>query len=317
MAVQTELHRHLDVSLRPETFLRLAQARGLEPESTSLEAFREKILIRQPMTDLNAVLAEFQRVQNVLDRPDVLEQIAFEVVEDCYREGTRKVELRFSPSFACEKSHLKWEDALDGFEAGMKRALTQFSDMKAGLICIASREYGIEQVEKSIEFFLKFQERFVGMDLAGNEADHPARLFRRSFQKVKDRGARITIHAGEASGPEMIWEAIEDLGAERIGHGISCVRDPILMDFLAEKKICLEMCPTSNWLTQAVPSLALHPLPHVLRAGVPVCINTDDPGLFGVSLVDEIQICRREMGMSDAEIAACFAHADRASFISG
>ncbi len=315
MAVQTELHRHLDVSLRPETFLRLAQERGLEAESTSLEAFKEKILIKSPMTDLNAVLLEFQLVQSVLDRPDVLEQIAFEVVEDCYREGTRKVELRYSPEFACEKSRLKWEDSLDGFEAGVKRAIARYPDMKAGLICIASREYGLESAEKTVEFFLKFQERFVGLDLAGNEADHPARLFRHSFQKAKDRGARLTIHAGEASGPDMIWEAIQDLGAERIGHGISCVKDPELMRYLAEKQICLEMCPTSNWLTQAVPSFAEHPLPTVLRAGIPVCINTDDPALFGASLVDEIAICREKMGMSAAEIASCFAHADRASFI--
>src|SRR5687768_13578138 len=128
MSVQTELHRHLDVSMRPGTFLRLLQERGHEAESTSVEAFKDKILLRKPMNDLNSVLAEFERVQFVLDRPDVLEQIAFEVVEDCYREGTRKVELRYSPAFTCERSKLPWEDSLDGFEAGVKRALAQYPD---------------------------------------------------------------------------------------------------------------------------------------------------------------------------------------------
>src|SRR5690349_1154333 len=97
--LQTELHRHLDVSVRSETMLKLAQERGLESQSTSLEEFRKKIFLKKPLTDLASVLATFSLFQKVLDRPEVLEEVAFEVIEDCYREGTRKVELRFSPSF--------------------------------------------------------------------------------------------------------------------------------------------------------------------------------------------------------------------------
>lgn len=313
---QTELHRHLDVSARTSTMLRLAQERGLEAQSTSLEAFREKLIMKSPMTDLNAVLSQFSLFQMVLDRPDVLEEVAFEVVEDCRAEGTTQVELRFAPGFVCEFSKLKWEDALDGFEAGIQKALAKYPEMKAGMLCIAARNYGVDEAMRTMEFYLKHQERFIGVDLAGNEADFPSRLFEKPLKKAVSRGGKATVHAGEAAGPESIWEAVELLGAKRIGHGIRCVEDPHLMEYLAKNQICLEMCPTSNWLTQCVPSLKEHPLPQVLRAGIPVCINTDDPGIFGVTLPSEIEVCRREMGMSESEIAQCMQHAATATFLS-
>ena len=295
--------------------LRLAQERGIEAQSTSLEAFRQKLILREPLHDLGAVLGTFQLFQRVLDRPEVLEQVAFEVVEDVRLEGTRRVELRFSPGFVCERSGLSWEDALTGFEAGLRRAAQAFPEVRTGLICIASRDYGIESAAHTAEFFLKHRDRFVGLDLAGNEQDFPCRLFENAFRPVRDQGLNITIHAGESAGPDQIWEAIEHLGARRIGHGIACVRDPQLMERLRRDSICLEMCPTSNWLTRCVPSFEAHPLPRVLRAGIPVCINTDDPGVFAVTLPEEVRICREKMGMTDAEISQCFKHAEKASFL--
>lgn len=313
--MNTELHRHLDVSIRLTTLLRLAQERGLEAQSTSLEAFREKLVLREPLADLSSVLATFVLFQKVLDRPEVLEQVAFEVVEDCWNEGTHAAELRFSPSFVSEFSGLSWENVLTGFERGLKRALQKYPSMRAGLICIASRDYGADAVEKVAEFYLHNRSRFVGMDLAGNEVQFPCRMFEKSFKKIVAAGGKITIHAGEACGPENIWEAIELLGAQRIGHGISSLQDPLLMRYLAERRICLEMCPTSNWLTQSVPSLAEHPLPNALRAGIPVSINTDDPTVFGTTLPQEIDLCWKQMGLSEAELKLCQDHAFRASFL--
>ncbi|MCM2276708.1 MAG: adenosine deaminase [Oligoflexia bacterium] len=313
--MQTELHRHLDVSLRLSTLLELAQERGLESRSTSLERFREKIILSKPLHDLREVLGQFTLFQKVLDRPEVLERAAFEVMEDCWNEGTRKVELRFSPSFVSEYSKLSWENVLAGFERGVARALAKYPGMQAGFLCIASRDFGAEAVAETVDFFLKHQNRFVGVDLAGNEENFPCHLFESSFKRAANAGAKITIHAGEATGPENMWEAIELLGARRIGHGIAAVRDPKLMEYLARHGICLEMCPTSNWLTRAVDSFEAHPLPQVLRAGVPVCINTDDPGVFSVGMPDEIRICREKMGMTPAEIQRCHEHASGASFI--
>lgn len=313
--MQVELHRHLDISLRLATLLEFAQDRGLEARSTSLAAFREKVVLRAPLTDLNSVLDCFRLLQRVLDRPEVLERVAYEAVHDCSKEGSSAVEFRFSPSFVSELNGLAWDDVLDGFESGLRRGLRELPGMKAGLICIASRNFGVDSVSKTAEFFLRHRERFIGFDLAGNESDFPCRIFADAIRDVKNSKARITIHAGEDSGPENIWEAIEALGAQRIGHGVSSVRDSQLMEYINKNGICLEMCPTSNWLTRAVPSLAEHPIAQLLRAGVPVSINTDDPTIFGIDLPHEYEVARRQIGLSEAEIGQCKAYARAASFL--
>jgi adenosine deaminase len=187
--------------------------------------------------------------------------------------------------------------------------------MRAGLIAIASRNYGVDAAEQTIDFFLKNRDKLIGLDLAGNEREFPCRLFENAFRRAKKAGARITIHAGEDSGPENMWEAIELLGAERIGHGLSSVEDPTLLEHLAKNRICLEMCPSSNWITQATRRLESHPLPRVLEAGVPVSINTDDPGIFAVTLPHELKVAREKIGLTQAQIDECMRHAERASFL--
>jgi adenosine deaminase len=314
MAVQTELHRHLDISLRLTTLFRLVRERSLVPDSMTLEQFREKIILTRPLSDLSAVIETFSIFQQIYDKAEVLETVSYEVVEDCFNEGTRKVELRFSPSFISRVSGMGWDVALAAIQRGVARAQATYPGIQVGLLCIATREFSPE-VRKTVEFFLGNTKSFVGFDLAGNESDFPSHHFKDTFKPLRDVGARITVHAGEAAGPENVWESIEMLGAQRIGHGIASIRDPKLMDLLAKRSICLETCPTSNWLTQCVPTLEEHPLPRLLRAGVPVSINTDDPGVFDVTLPSEMEVCRKQMGMTDAEIDACMAHAERASFI--
>lgn len=314
--MQSELHRHLDVSIRPETLFVLAQKKGLIPEAVDFHSFLEKLIIRQPMRDLETVLAQFSIFQRVLTEPEALVQLGFEAVEDCWKEGTRLVEFRYAPNFISEFSHLSWKDSLNALQSGIQLGLKRYPEMKAGLICIAVRDYGQEEVDRTIDFFLNHQDSFIGVDLAGNEAEFPARLFENSFKKAIQKKANITIHAGEASGPESIWEAIELLGAKRIGHGIRCVEDPQLMSYLADQEICLEVCPTSNWLTQATPSWEQHPLAQIVRSGIPACINTDDPGIFGVTLTGEMEICRTKLGITTQELKTCLDAATQASFIS-
>ena len=313
---QTELHRHLDVSIRSATLLEFLKQQGLEPESTTLHLFQPRVWLKRPMSDLPSVLNLFQTFQKVFRSPEICSRVAYEVVEDCFHEGTRRVELRYSPGFVSEFTGLDWQAALDGFHDGLVRAIRDLPDrMEAGLLCIASRDYGVEAASKTVQFFLRNQDKFVGMDLAGNELNWPTELFRDAFRPARDAGARLTIHAGEASGPDQMWEAIEGIGATRIGHGVACVRDPRLMEELARRAICLEICPTSNWLTQCVPSIEEHPLPRILRAGVPVCVNTDDPGVFDVTLPSEMELCRTRMGVTESEVKQLLAHAWNYSFL--
>lgn len=318
---QTELHRHLDVSVRPQTMLALAQARGLEAQSTSLAAFKRKLFLTAPHADLTAVLARFTLFQQVLDRPEVLARVAYETVEDCWREGTRQVELRFSPPFICAHNTLTWEAVLDAFERGVARARQAYPALRVGLIVIASREYGPDVAAEVVSFYLRHRARLVAVDLAGPERAYPCRLFEEAFRPVAEARARgvqglhVTIHAGEEDGPESVWAALERLGAERIGHGVRCVEDPQLVDYLAAHQVCLEVCPTSNWITQAVPSLAEHTLPAILAAGIPASISTDDPGIFGVTLPGEFEVCARHMGLDAAALDRCRQHAAAASFL--
>src|SRR4051794_22716439 len=127
MAVQTELHRHLDISVRLTTLFRLVKERSLIPDSMTAEQFREKIILTRPMTDLKAVIETFSIFQQIYDRADVLETVAYEVVEDCWNEGTRKAELRFSPSFISRVSGMSWDLALESIEKGVARAIARYS----------------------------------------------------------------------------------------------------------------------------------------------------------------------------------------------
>ena len=311
-----ELHRHLDISLRLSTLLELAQERGLEAQSTSLAGFSEKIVLRQPLADLSSVLATFSLFPQVLDRFDVFERVAFEAAEDCVREGTDDVEFRFSPGFISSVTPVPWEEILDGFEAGLNRAQKTHANHRFGLILIVSRDRGPKVAEKTIAFALKHQDRILGVDLAGPEDPHPAREFREIFAPARKAGIPITVHAGESSGPESIWEAIEELGARRIGHGVAAAKDPELQALLKRDGICLEQCPTSNFITQCVNSFEAHPFPQLLRAGVPVCLNTDDPTVFASSMRGEIEIARNKMGLTEAEIELAWKNAEGASFFS-
>lgn len=320
-SIQVELHRHMDCSIRPSTLLECLQKQGREAQSTSVEGFQKKFQLRTPQKDLTSVIAALVPFQWALSTPEALARVAFETVEDCYREGTRKVELRYSPNFVCDKSGLSWKEALESFQRGITAACEHYPEMQAGLICIAIRDTGPEEVAKVVEHYLNHLDDFIGMDLAADETLFPNPLFANAFSELRRRRAqgdpriRVTAHSGETGGPESIWEAMEFFGATRIGHGISCIKDPKLMTHLANAQICLEMCPFSNWITQVIPNLRDHPLPKALRAGIPVCINTDDPGIFGNSMPQEIALCQSELGMTSDQIQECFSHASRASFL--
>lgn len=312
---QAELHRHLDVSARTSTLHALAQEQGAISKDISLDQFHEQIVLRAPRSDLAEVLGTFQLFQKVLTTPKAIERIAFEGVEDCVKEGTNLIEFRYSPAFLSEFSNLPWQDALDAVEAGFRRALKQYKGVRVGLIGIISREYGIPGAEKTLSFLLKNQTKFIGLDLAGDEKQSETKMFRPYFEEAKRKGFRITVHAGEGTTADHVWGAIEHLGAERIGHGVASVQDPKLLNYLMKSGVCLEICPTSNWLTRAVPSLKEHPLPLFLRAGVPVSINTDDPGVFATTIGDEYSVCQKQMGLSQADLETCKKNAIKYSFV--
>lgn len=314
-----ELHRHLDASVRSQTLFELVQEKGLltgDFEGVSfLNEFETKFLLRSPLPNLESVLSRFQLFQQVLDSESVLQRVAYECVEDCYQEGIQQVELRFSPGFISEKNGLNWDWILDAITTGIQNAKTQYPEIEVGLICIASRDMGLKEVDRTIDFFLETRKFWVGFDLAGPENDFPPSLFKSSFQKLKNSNVPVTIHAGEGTASENIWSAIFDLNARRIGHGIAAIQDPSLMDYLRDQQICLELCPTSNWITSVTPDLSKHPIRRFFDHGIPVSLNTDDPGIFGNTLSNEVEILRTKLGFSSGEIEQIWEMAKHARFL--
>ncbi len=155
----------------------------------------------------------------------------------------------------------------------------------------------------------------VSFGLGGPEQGVGRGQFREHFAQARAAGLHSVPHAGESTGPETIWAAIEDLGAERIGHGIAAVHDPVLLAYLAEHQIALEVCPTSNVRTRSVPSIAQHPLPQLVAAGVPISINSDDPPMFSTTLNNEYEVAAQLLGLDRSGVADLARAAVRQSFL--
>src|SRR5207253_8278610 len=193
-------------------------------------------------------------------------------------EGIDYIELRFSPWFMAEPHGLDLAGVVAAVVEGIAEG-AQSTGLQVNLIGILSRTYGPEIARKELTALLTQGENIVALDLAGDEANFPPKLFTEHFRLARDEGWHVTIHAGESAGPESVWDAIKLLGAERIGHGVRAMEDPVLLGFLAEKHIGIEANLTSNVQTSTVADLASHPLRQMLVHGLLASINTDDPGV--------------------------------------
>jgi adenosine deaminase len=188
--------------------------------------------------------------------------------------------------------------------------------VRANLIGILSRTYGAEVAWKELDALLQHRDRLVGLDLAGDEANYPGALFVGHLCKARDAGLHITIHAGEAAGPESVWQAVKELGAERIGHAIRAAEDPALLDYLYDHQIGIEANLTSNVQTSSVPDYPGHPLRLFMEHGLLATINTDDPGISNIDLRYEYEIAAPQAGLSSEQIRQAQHNALEAAFLS-
>lgn len=292
-----DLHRHLDGSLRLHTILELADQHGIALPARTVEELRPHVQVTGAESGLMEFIAKFRYLSAVLADTDACQRIARECVEDALREGIDYIELRFSPWFMAQAHQLDPAEVVGAVIDGA-RAGAQATGVTTRLIGILSRTYGPEVCAAELDALLLHRQGLTGMDLAGDEKGFPATLFIAHFERARAAGLRITVHAGEADGPHSVWSAIEDLGAERIGHGIRSVEDPHLMDYLAEQGIGLEVCLTSNVQTSSVSSLASHPAQRILQHGVKMNLNTDDPGISGSDLPHEYEWAAPRAGLS-------------------
>ncbi len=314
---KAELHRHLECSLRLSTLRDLAQMAKIEVPVDPAE-FKRKFLVTEPMTDLESVLNKFLVTQKVLSTTEILTRITFEVIEDAVAEGIRILELRYAPTFVqTGHENLSFEEIHRAILKGV--ALASHLPIAVGLICIIQRIYSAKESERVVDFAIEHKDSFVGLDLADNEIGFDCLPFAPLFQRAAKAGLKITVHAGESNfpgAPQSVRNAIDQLGAVRIGHGLQIIHSPAVMDYVKEKNIVLELCPTSNWLTNAVPSVGKHPFRHLFDYGIPVTINTDDPGVFDINLQNEYAVLREQFHFTEAEFNRCNDTAAAASFIS-
>jgi adenosine deaminase len=238
----------------------------------------------------------------VLADLDAVKRVAYENVIDAASQGLDYAELRFSPYYMAMNHNLPIEGVveavIDGVRAGVKER-----DIQINLIGIMSRSFGQEKCRLELEGILAHRDSIVAMDLAGDELGFPGDLFTEHFKRVRDAGLHITAHAGEAAGAESMWQAINVLGATRIGHGVNAIHDPKLMEYLAKHRIGIESCPTSNLHTSTVKDYDVHPLRKFMDAGVLIGLNTDDPGVSAIDIAHEYRVVKSEMGFSDSQLA--------------
>lgn len=309
-----DLHRHLDGCVRLETILALGDRHGIALPATDVEGLRPHVQVVEAEPDLMTFIGKFKWLTAVLADPDACRRVAYENVLDAAVEGIDHVELRFSPWFMAEPHGLDpaavVEAVVDGARAGARK-----TGVGVGLIGILSRHYGVSIAFRELDAILGHKDRLVALDLAGDEANFPAPLFREHFRRARDAGLRVTVHAGEAAGPESIVWALDDLGADRIGHATRAGEDPALLDRLAADKVGIEMNLTSNVQTSSVPSLSAHPIRAFLDHGLLVTINTDDPTISGIDLAHEYAVAAPAAGLDAPRLRQAQANALEIAFI--
>ncbi|KFC82235.1 adenosine deaminase [Buttiauxella sp. BIGb0471] len=311
----TDLHRHLDGNIRAQTILDLGRQFNLPLPADSLEALRPHVQVVETAPDLVSFLQKLDWGVKVLADLDACRRVAWENIEDAARNGLHYVELRFSPGYMAMTHNLPVAGVVEAVIEGVRQGCRDFG-VEARLIGIMSRTFGEAACLAELEALLAHRDSITALDLAGDELGFPGSLFLNHFNRARDAGWHITVHAGEAAGPESIWQAIRELGAERIGHGVKAIEDPALMDFLAEHGIGIESCLTSNIQTSTIASLDKHPLITFLEKGVLATINTDDPAVQGIDIIHEYTVAAPQAGLSAAQIRTAQENGLKIAFLS-
>jgi adenosine deaminase len=296
-----DLHRHLEGCIRLETILELGRAHNLSLPAWEVEELRPYVQVTEPQPGVMAFIAKFEWMTGILVNYDACRRVAYENIIDAQAEGIDYVEMRFSPWFMAEPHGLNPDGVVEAVVDGINAARDD-SGMHVNGIGILSRTYGPEVAWNELNALLSQADHLVALDLAGDEANFPGGLFVEHVEKARDSGLQITAHAGEAAGPESIWQAIQELGAARIGHAVHATADPTLMDYMRDNRIGIEANLTSNVQTSTVRDYASHPLGQFLDHGILATINTDDPGISGISLAYEYETAAPAAGLSQKQI---------------
>jgi len=308
---KVELHLHLVGSASLDTVLTLARRhpeRGVPTDREELErfyAFRDFPHFLDVYFAVNSLVTTGADVVTLLDG----------AAADLAARNARYAEIQVTPVRNLG-SGISYEDLAQALADGRELADAKHG-VELGWIFDGDTALGLPGLEETLEFAVRHRPPgTVGLGLGGAEIGVHRADYAPLFARARDAGLHCLPHAGETVGPDEVWSAVRDLGAERVGHGIGAATDPALLDVLAERGITLEVCPMSNVRTNAVPSLAEHPLPTLVAAGVPVTLATDDPGMFDTDLDTEYRVSHEVLGLSATQLADIARTGARAAFCS-
>lgn len=315
---KVELHQHVDGSIPLRTTWSLMKRHGLEPVPTLGEMRRLLQLQPDEEGSLLAYLDKFHYPLWITQFYENIQKVTQSIVEEAWRHGVRLLELRYAPAIHTYAG-LTPRQAIRSVLSGMNAATRRRPGLEVGLVVISMRQHGphIAKIiaRQAIAEAQHLHERagVVGFDLAGAERGNPPRLFRDAYDIARKGGLGLTVHAGEDEGPERVWEAVDTLGADRIGHGCSAVRDRALLRRLARDRILVECCISSNYQTGAVRRGEPHPIYAFLEHGVPVAVCTDNTTVSGTDQTRENRLLLQKLTLRDIE--AIHREAERHSFI--
>ncbi len=300
---KVELHRHLDASIRFDTILELAHKNNITLKSE----LRKDLVISEPMNSLETVLNAFWSQQKVLANYEAIKRVAFENVEDAFREGIHLIELRFAPLFIQKGKNLGFDEIIEGVIDGITEGMEKYP-VQIGLLHIMPRSLDLQKNLQSTTDILRYRksghknaDRIVGIDLADLETEESFTDYAPSIAHAKSQGMGVTIHSGEDSSAAHVKRTLETFHATRIGHGVQIIKDPEVMKLVKQQDVCLEVCPTSNWLTNIVKKIEDHPLRALYNQGVKVTLNSDDPHIMNINLNHEYEVAATKLGFTGPE----------------
>ena len=298
---KTDLHVHLDGSLRLSTILDLADKQRVELPARDEDGLRKAMNLGQNCGSLVEYLKAFDVTLRVLQNAESLTRTAYELAEDAARENVRYMEVRYSPMLHTRRG-LKLTTVVEAVLEGLRAAQDKYG-IESNVILCGIRNVSSESSLEMAELAVAYKNRgVVGFDLAGAEYDHPAKHHRAAFQLVRDNNINVTIHAGEAYGPESIHQAIHVCGAHRIGHGCRLREDGDLLHYVNDHRIALECCPSSNVQTGAIRDLPSHPIKLYKNLGLRVTVNTDNRLVTDTTVSKELWHCHKSMGFTLADL---------------
>ncbi|ELC8443491.1 adenosine deaminase [Clostridium perfringens] len=283
-----ELHCHLDGSLRVETAIELAKKEGIELESYEYDKVKELLVIPEECESLNDYLKRFDLPVSILQRPENLERVAFELMEDANKENVKYIEIRFAPLFHLEKG-MTQEEVIASVIKGIRKA-EELYDIRGNVILSCLRHHSVDSVYEVIEAGKKFIGKgVVAIDLAGCELENFVKPYEEVMKAAREAGFRVTIHAGETGYGKNVRDAIELLGAERIGHGLFIFNDEEAYNLVKNKGVTLEMCPKSNIDTKGVTKYEEHPIYKYHKDNIKVNLSTDNRTVSNITLTEEFE----------------------------